>query len=325
MDGLLPPGFTTENAFLIVAAVTAGIAVLLIWNALVVRDPLANRAKSLTQRRATLRENLLVPRRRDRAKAGMKGSFSHRVAARLGLTEAVNDGNIRKTLARAGFRSRDAVVVFLFMRAALPVGFGIAALLGVLLYFSFDPPLLYAVGIALAGAIFGFLAPGLYISNITQKRREKLRRQLPDALDLLVVCAEAGLGLDAAISRVCGEIVQSAPEIAEELSLTAIELNFMPNRRDAFHNFSERTNLEESRAIVSTLVQAERYGTPLAKALRVLSAEFRTQRLLRAEEKAARLPATLTIPMVLFILPCLFIVLIGPGILRIVDSLSNLQ
>lgn len=325
MDDILPFGLSLETAFVVVAAVTAAVAALVVWSALVAREPLASRAKALSRRRATLRANMLVPRRRDRSKAGMKPSLARRLAERFGLTEAVKESDLRKMLARAGYRSRDAVIVFLFMRAALPILFGVAALVGALLYFDFNLPLAISVACALVGALIGFLVPGLFVSNMSQRRRDALRRQLPEALDMLVVCAEAGLGLDAAIHRVCGEIGRSCPQISEELSLTALELNFLPNRRDAFRNFADRTNLEEVRAIVSTLTQAEHYGTPLAQALRILSAEFRNQRLLRAEEKAARLPATLTIPMVIFILPCLFIVLIGPGILRIIDSLGAIK
>src|SRR5690606_31613991 len=163
-----------------------------------------------------------------------------------------------------------------------------------------------------------------YVKNATTKRQKALRKQLPDGLDLLVICAEAGLGLDAAFSRVSKEMVKSSPELADEVGLTSIELSFLPERRQALQNLSERTNMPEFRGVVNTLMQTEKYGTPLAQSLRVLSAEFRNERLLRAEEKAARLPAILTVPMIIFILPALFIVLIGPAILRAVDALSSI-
>jgi tight adherence protein C len=143
---------------------------------------------------------------------------------------------------------------------------------------------------------------------------------LPDGLDLLVICAEAGLSLDAALNRVSRELGLSSPDLADELGLTAVELGFLPNRRQALMNLTKRTNLPPIRGVVNTLVQTERYGTPLAHSLRVLSAEFREERMLKAEEKAAKLPATLTVPMILFILPTLFCVLIGPAIIQVLDA-----
>ncbi len=155
-----------------------------------------------------------------------------------------------------------------------------------------------------------------------KSRQNRLRRQLPDGLDLLVICAEAGLSLDAALTRVSREIGFSAPDLADEIGLTAVELGFLPNRRQALMNLAKRTELPAIRGVVNTLVQTERYGTPLAHSLRVLSAEFREERMLKAEEKAAKLPATLTVPMILFILPTLFIVLVGPAIIQVMDTMK---
>jgi tight adherence protein C len=149
-----------------------------------------------------------------------------------------------------------------------------------------------------------------------------LSKALPDGLDLLVICAESGLSLDAALDRVANEIGAASPALGEELSLTSIELGFLPERRQALLNLNRRTNLPSIRGVVNTLLQTEKYGTPLSQSLRVLANEFRDQRLLKAEEKAARLPATLTVPMIMFILPVLFIVLIGPAIIKVMDTLG---
>ncbi len=146
-------------------------------------------------------------------------------------------------------------------------------------------------------------------------------RGLPDGLDLMVICAEAGLSLDASLNRIAQEIGPSAPELADELALTAVELSFLPERRQALVNLENRSSLPAIRGVVNTLVQTEKYGTPLSQSLRVLSNEFRDTRMLRAEEKAARLPATLTVPMILFILPTLFIVLVGPAMIDVYDNL----
>ena len=155
------------------------------------------------------------------------------------------------------------------------------------------------------------------------KRRQALRKGAPDGLDLLVICAEAGLSLDTALNRVAEEIALSAPELADELALTGVELNFLPERRMALDNLARRADLPAIRGVVNTLIQTEKYGTPLSQSLRVLSAEFRDQRMLRAEEKAARLPAILTVPMILFILPTLFIVLVGPAMIDVYDKMTK--
>lgn len=174
------------------------------------------------------------------------------------------------------------------------------------------------------GAILlAFMAPDLVVKNQTQKRMDAIRKGLPDALDLMVICAEAGLTLDTALNRVTQEMGKSAPELADEFGLASIELGFLPDRRQALANLAERVPLPSVRGVVTTLVQTERYGTPLAMSLRVLSAEFRNERMMKAEEKAARLPATMTVPLILFILPTLFVVLLGPAACQISDELIN--
>ncbi len=165
--------------------------------------------------------------------------------------------------------------------------------------------------------VFGFLLPDIFIKNKSQKREDVLRKSMPDALDLLVICAEAGLSLDSSLERVSREIGPSCPELAEEVGLTAVELSFLPERAKALQNLADRVPLPGVLALTNTLIQTEKYGTPLAQALRVLSLEMREERIMAAEAKAAKLPATLTIPMILFILPPLFVVLLGPAILKV--------
>lgn len=319
----LLPDLTLETGILIAAGGTALIAILTVWTALAERDSLGPRARALKERRARMRSAALKPISRDKGR-GKGVSLARFFVERFGLQKRDSDSTIRQKLVRAGMRSRDAVTIYLFAKVACPLLFATFGALALFGYTGFDIPFTTIVAGIGGAAILGFLAPSLYVTNAAIKRKKVLRNALPDALDLLVVCTEAGLSLDAAIARVSSELGKSAPEMGEELSIMSIELNFLPERRQAFQNLADRTDLEEIRAIVSTLIQAEKYGTSVAQALRVLSADFRTQRLLRAEEKAARLPATLTVPMVLFILPCLFVVLVGPGILRIIDSLSRL-
>ena len=226
----------------------------------------------------------------------------------------------RKLLVSAGYRSRDAIVVFTFFKLVSPLIF----LAGAALYvYGTDPigkgPMADA-GAVIAAALFGSKLPDLIVGNARKKRLDAIRKALPNSLDMLVICAEAGLASDAALKRVVAETGRNGSALSEELNQTALELSFMPERRVALENFAERAPLPSVNAFVNTMIQAEKYGTPLARAYKVLSQEQRTERMLRAEEKAGRLPATMTVPMMIFILPALFIVLIGPAILDIMDN-----
>jgi tight adherence protein C len=316
-------GLGPDAVVLAMAGMSAMVAVYAVWNALVVRDPLGARLKALAERRAALKAGLTSPnRRKERQKASV--GLMRQVLNKFKLLKNRPSTSLPMKLARGGFRSKDAPIVYTFCKIAMPVvfGAGAAVVLFVLeLYRLSDQAKL---GVTIGLVVFGFMAPDLFLKNAITKRQKALRKQLPDGLDLLVICAEAGLGLDAAFSRVAKEMVKSSPELADEVGLTSIELSFLPERRQALQNLTERTNMSELRAVVNTLMQTEKYGTPLAQSLRVLSAEFRNERLLRAEEKAARLPAILTVPMIIFILPALFIVLIGPAILRAIDALGSL-
>ncbi len=250
-------------------------------------------------------------------------SLMRQVVAALKLMQTQQTDKLHDHLAQAGLRSRDAVIVFLFFKVAMPVL--LAAVTFMLVYLlevgdlSPGTRLLAVLG----GAVLGFFVPELYVSNLVKKRQLTLAKALPDGLDLLVICAESGLSLDAALDRVANEIGGASAALAEELSLTSIELGFLPDRRQALLNLNRRTNLPSIRGVVNTLLQTEKYGTPLSQSLRVLANEFRDQRLLKAEEKAARLPATLTVPMIMFILPVLFIVLVGPAVIKVMDTLGG--
>ena len=169
----------------------------------------------------------------------------------------------------------------------------------------------------------GFFVPDIFVNRQKLVRLKKIEGGLPDGLDLLVICAEAGLSLDAALKRVADEFASMVPELSEELLLTSVELNFLPDRRQALLNLSQRVDVPSFRGVTATLIQTEKYGTPLAQALRTLASEFRENRLLKAEEKAARLPAILTVPMIIFILPALFIVLAAPAFIKVAEKVGN--
>lgn len=226
-------------------------------------------------------------------------------------------------LARAGMRSRDAMIRYLFARMALPFVFGFAEVVdGYTLHLLPVPPNLRMLAAA-AAALFGFFGPGIYIKNQIAKRQKRMQLGLPDALDLMIICAEAGLSLDATLVRVSRELANACADLAEELSITSAELTFLPDRRQAFENLNARTDMNSIRGVVNTLMQTAKFGTPLAHSLRVLAIEYRDARMFRAEEKAARLPALMTVPMILFILPTLFIVLMGPASLHIIDTFNH--
>ena len=246
-----------------------------------------------------------------------------RAVVKLNLKRGRQIERISVRLSRAGWRSRDALIIYQFARIAVPLALGVGALsyFAMLSNTPISPALRYIV--LLGGFSAGLFGSDLYVKNAGDKRVKKISNALPDALDLLVICAEGGLSLDASIARVGREMAGAAVDLADEFSLTAIELSFLPDRQSALQNLIRRTDVPKLRSLVNSLMQTERYGTPLAHSLRVLAAEFRDERLMRAEEKAAKLPAIMTVPMILFILPALFIVLCGPVALRIMDLMSK--
>jgi tight adherence protein C len=322
LNPFLPFGLTAENLLLVLMTAVAFMTVLAVWYGLIERDPMERRARVLADRRTELRASVLKERGQSRRQQESL-SVMRRVVKSLKLMQSQQSSKLTDRLAQAGLRSRDAVTVFLFFKVATPVL--LAAAVFLLVHFLEIADLSPAARLCavLGGAGLGFFAPELYVSNLTSKRQLALSKGLPDALDLLVICAESGLALDIALERVANEIGAANPALSEEIELTSIELGFLPERRQALLNLSRRTNLPAIRGVVNTLLQTEKYGTPLSQSLRVLANEFRDQRLLRAEEKAARLPATLTVPMIVFILPVLFIVLIGPAIISVMDNLMS--
>lgn len=293
----------------------AFVVVVLVWSALIDNDPLPNRLKAIAERREELQN--AAARKKSRREGLQRKQLMKQIVNWFKLTQGKSMADIRLKMQRAGYRAHDAIFVFLFLKLAL-LGGGIA--LGVFLFFILNLvkwQMALKVGAVMGCAIVGWMLPDLLVKNLSQKREELFRKALPDALDLLVICAEAGLSLDSALDRVSREVANSCPDLAEELGLTAVELSFFPDRHKALQGLAERVALPSVLALVNTLIQTEKYGTPLAQALRVLSAEMREDRVMRAEEKAAKLPAILTVPMIVFILPPLFIILIGPAIIKV--------
>ena len=310
------------------ATVLAGIAafsgVMSVWFGMIPPKQIDARARRIEQTRRDLKKASLAQKQEHNQwrQKGMKAAQSFVQRFKLLGTEQAK--KIREKLSVAGWRTRDAAVVFVAVKLIMPLLFalGSSALFYGLEILGSSPQAKLLGVIASAG--LGFVAPGLYVKNKGQNRQKRIQKGLPDALDLMVICSEAGLSLDSSLKRVNKELGESWPDISEEFGITSAELSYLSDRRQALDNLADRTGVQGIRALVNTLMQAEKYGTPLSQALRVISAEQRTKRMMAAEEKAARLPAVMTVPMILFILPSLFVVLIGPGALRVIDGLSKL-
>lgn len=309
------------------AAVGVFAMLLVIYGALTVRNPMTKRVKALNDRREQLKAGITASTAKRRAKLVRKNQTADKMRSVLGRLQVLQDEQIKdvqQKLAQAGIRSKDLAVAVIFGRMVLPILFGgtVALLIyGIDMWPDLTP--FKRSGATMAALILGYKAPDLFVQNKRSKRTDAIRKGLPDALDLLVICAEAGLTVDAAFNRVAKELSRAYPELGEEFALTSIELSFLTERRQAFENLAYRVNLESVKGVVTTMIQTEKYGTPLASALRVLSAEFRNERMMRAEEKAARLPAIMTVPLILFILPVLFIVILGPAACTLSDAMSS--
>jgi tight adherence protein C len=248
-----------------------------------------------------------------------------RAVGDLKLVSVTQREKTKLLLMQAGWRRREAIAVYVFAKLIGPIAglVGAATLVWGWQLFQHSPVL--RVSAVILGSLLGSMVVDMVIKMQIRKRQKSIKRALPDVLDLLVICAETGLGFDVALARVAQEFEASSPEMADELSVLEAELTFLPDRSVAFENLARRTNLPSIASVVTTILQGERYGTPLSHSLRTLAGEFRIERLLAAEQKAARLPAIMTLPLILFILPCLFIVVVGPAILSTIDTFRHMH
>jgi len=319
-------GFDLTTAASLLTGFAAMALMVALYAGLTVRDPMARRVKALNERREQLKAGITASTRK-RAKLARQSQGVEQMRTVLANFRVLGDKQLKDTqrqLMQAGIRNKDAAVPVIFARVVAPVALGLVMAGGVygLGWFGSYGPLSRYLFVAGSVAL-GYYGPHLFLRNRINKRSAAIRKALPDALDLLVICAEAGLTVDAAFHRVARELGKGAPELGDEFGLTAIELGFLTERRIAFENLAMRVDLDSVRGVVTTMIQTEKYGTPLASALRVLSAEYRHERMMRAEEKAARLPAIMTVPLILFILPVLFVVILGPATCNIVDTFAT--
>jgi tight adherence protein C len=303
----------SEKSFTVIIAVAAFLVFSAVWIAVTWQPPIEARLKALRTRRMRTRSEQSASTKPSTKETSI--GLMRKLADRLNLLRGAAADQTTRKLRQAGFLSRDAAVVYVFVKLALPLvlGFLMIFLTSVtnVLEVSEDMVLPVCVGAVLAG----FLMPEFYVKNVATKRREVLNYSLPEGLDLLTICVEAGLSIDAAFRRVSREMQGSMPELAAEFEITAIELTYLPDRQQALENMSERSDSPAMGALVNALRQTEKYGTPLAGSLRILSQEFRQTRASKAEEKGARMPALMTVPLMVFILPTLITVLLAPAIL----------
>ncbi len=319
LDLLLQTYRDPAIALLAAAAVTCGMLVAL-WPHFA-GDALQRRMRLVTDEAERIRL-------RERAHLKAEGKVSLRpepkkifkdIVERFGLSEKNNDGEMRRRLRMAGLRGEGPMMAFLAMRLLVPLGFFALSFLYVFVLLDLPMPFALKWAICVASAVVGYYAPVIYLKNSIDKRQEAMRRAWPDALDLLLICVESGMSIEGALRKVATEIGTQSVELAEELSLTTAEMSYLTDRPKAFENLSERTGVESIRQAVTTLLQAEKYGTSMGQSLRILAQDSRDTRMSLAEKKAAALPPKLTVPMILFFLPVLFGVILGPAGIQIAE------
>jgi tight adherence protein C len=311
---LFDPTFLATMA----AAIFAFATIITLGLPLAERDQLGQRLKAVSERREQLRaaHHAALNAKRISLRSEPVG-YMKMTLDRLKLGNLLESEDTRDKLARAGFRGQGPVVTFMFFRFVMPF---VVLLLALVYLFGISNVAwgsFMKINASVGAALLGFYLPDLFLNNTIARRQQSIMRAFPDALDLLLICVESGMSIEASFQRVASEIGSQSSELAEELGLTTAELSYLPDRRMAFENLAKRCGHPGVKAVATALNQAERYGTPMGQALRVAAHENRENRMMQAEKKAASLPAKLTVPMILFFLPCLFVVILGPAIMKI--------
>ncbi len=311
----------TDPQMLLAACVAIGVAatVLTVALPLLEKDQLASRMKAVAVEREAIRtrERARLGAERTKSLRAEPKAFMKQMVETLNLKNALSDDKTADQLRMAGFRGQAPLTVYLFARFILPFACFLLALFYFFVLDVIDKPPGMKFAFSLLAAAAGMYLPNVYLKNAITKRQQSIKRAWPDALDLLLICIESGMSVEPAFRKVADEIGATSLPLAEEMSLTAAELSYLQERRKAYENLATRTGLDNIRAVVTALIQAERYGTPLGQAIRVLSQESRDARMAEAEKKAAALPPKLTVPMIVFFLPVLFAVIIGPAMIQL--------
>src|SRR5580700_5428405 len=301
------------------AAIAAAATVITLAMPLFAGDNLDRRLKAVAIEREKIRQ-----RERERLARGEKVAlrrspkqYMKTVVERFNLAKWVGQEEARAKLVQAGYRGHAPYVTFLFFRMVTPAVAMIAAVVYLFVIVDLNQPAMIKIALCIGTAYLGMHMPYLFLKNQITRRQTSIRRAFPDALDLLLICVESGMSVEAAFRKVSQEIGSQSIALAEELTLTTAEMAYLPDRRQAYENLAKRTDLEGVKAVCVSLQQAERYGTPLGTTLRVMAQENRDMRMSEAEKKAAALPPKLTVPMILFFLPVLFIVILGPAAIKV--------
>ena len=315
IEQLLDPQVLT----MVFAAIAAGATVITLAMPLLVSDTLNKRMKAVALEREKIRQ-----RERERMVQGSKISlrqspraYMKTIVDNLDLNKWLGQQQAHTMLMQAGYRGQAPYVTYLFFRMAMPVVTLLVAAFYIFVVLQLDYPGLVKIAMCIGAAYFGMYSPNLFLKNKIQRRQVSIKRAFPDALDLLLICVESGMSIETALRKVSEEIGSQSVALAEELTLTTAELSFLPDRRQAYENLAQRTGIDGVKAVCLALQQAERYGTPLGATMRVLAQENRDMRMSEAEKKAAGLPPKLTVPMIVFFLPVLFVVILGPAAIRV--------
>ena len=319
MTSLITQYFDVQTITVLFAGIAAGATVLTLAMPLLVTDTLAKRMKAVALEREKIRQ-----RERERLARGSKVAlrqspkmYMKRAVDNFNLTKWVGQEQAHAMLMQAGYRGQAPYITYLFFRMTMPVVMLLGSLFYIFVVINLDYPPMVKFGVCIGCAYLGMHSPNLFLKNKITRRQLSIKRAFPDALDLLLICVESGMSIEAAFRKVSEEIGSQSVPLAEEFTLTTAELSYLPDRRQAYENLGQRTGLEGVKAVCLALQQAERYGTPLATTLRVLAQENRDMRMSEAEKKAAGLPPKLTVPMIVFFLPVLFVVILGPAAIRV--------
>jgi tight adherence protein C len=306
----------------LLAAVAAFATTLTILMPVLSRDRLSTRMQVMALEREKMRAVRLADLAKKDGQARLRTTpkgFMQEIVDKLNLRSVFETEEVRDKLKMAGLRGQAPLVAYMFFRVAMPVIIAVVALVYLFVLANYDYPALVKVGLAIGAGYIGFYLPNMFIENLVQRRQTSIKNSFPDALDMLLICVQSGMSVEAAFQKVSSEIGGQSLELAEELSLTTAELSYLQDRRQAFENLGKRTGIPGIKSVATALIQAERYGTPVGQALRVMARENRDMRMADAEKKAAALPPKLTVPMIVFFLPVLFVVILGPAIIQVFE------
>jgi tight adherence protein C len=319
-------GMGAKQLTALLAAVAAIATVITLAMPILSPDVLDKRMKSVALEREKIRQRereRMARNEKEKEKIALRASpkqYMQRIVERFNLAKWLAQEEAREKLVQAGFRGQAPYIAFLFFRMITPVVMFVVALFYIFVVVELEQPAMIKIGICLGVAYLGMQVPYFFLKNRIAKRQLSIKRAFPDALDLLLICVESGMSIEAAFKRVAAEIGSQSIPLAEELTLTTAELSYLQDRKSAYENLSKRTDLEGVKSVCMALQQAERYGTPLGQTLRIMSQENRDMRMSEAEKKAAALPPKLTVPMILFFLPVLFVVILGPAAIRVMAT-----